>query len=82
MDSAEMNRLGYRNCIDGVGKPNSNLTVEYCGDTWFRSTSGVGWEEWFQAVGALALVAVIIYGTLWLSVWVVKWILRGRSQVT
>jgi hypothetical protein len=82
MQSNEIMRLGYSACIDGVGIPNSGVTVKYCGDVWLKSTGGVGWEEWFQAVGALALFAVIIYCIIWLAVWVVKWILRGRGQNT
>lgn len=80
MESSQRNADGYSACIAGVSVPNSGLTVKSCGDIWFKSTNGLGWMEWFQAVGALALVAVIIYGIFWLSVWVVKWILRGRGQ--
>ena len=82
MKSNEIMQLGYSACLDGVGIPNSGLTVESCGETWFQSRGGVGWEEWFQAVGALALAAVIIYGIVWLAAWVVKWILQGRNQAS
>ena len=82
LEAAKRNEEGYSSCIKGVGLPNSDLTVASCGDIWFQSTNGLGWEQWFQAIAAYAIFALIIYCIAWASIWVVKWILRGRDRVT
>lgn len=71
---------GFEACVSGVGKANSDLTYEFCRETWLAPPTGhLGWAHWLESAAIFAGIALFLYGLIWASVLVVKWILRGRS---
>lgn len=79
-NAAMARQAGYDACSKGVGKPGSDLTFQFCHDTWLANKSSLGLYEWAQAVGAFALVAAVLYLLVAFLVWLIRWVLAGRQQ--
>lgn len=85
---AERNRIitvnsdGYGACMKAAFSQSADgtLSPQVCTETWFRDDQWYpGWIEWWQAVGAILLVCIVIYLLLWAAVGTVKWVWRGRQ---
>lgn len=71
---------GYDTCVSGVGKPGSDLTLQFCYDSWLAHMNTMGWDAWLQFIGVYAAAYVALYLVIWCFVWVTKWVWRGRKE--
>jgi len=80
MEATRNREDGFSNCVSGVGKPGSDLTYEFCRQSWLGDpVSHLGWTHWLQAAAICACVALFFYGLIWVCVSVAKWVWRGRG---
>lgn len=75
----EVYSSGYRECMKGVGSPGSNLTGDFCYDSWLAHMYTQGWQDWLMMIGLVGLLCIIAYTILWVIIWTGKWVWRGRT---
>lgn len=78
----ELHSDGHTTCIAGIGKPSSNLTLNFCAENWRADYWLPGWAEWLALVAGFAALATLVYGLLCSTVWIAKWVWRGRASHT
>ena len=69
----------YQACISLATQREDSKLAESCWDIWMNDYSTFGWTEWLEGVGIFAVISTILYGMIWLLVWVTKWVWRGRN---
>jgi hypothetical protein len=82
IDFAEAHEQGFQRCAERASQPNDGtLTYKACREIWpIGGQSSYGWEEWREAVVATFIACIVLYGLIWLTVWVAKWVWRGRPD--
>lgn len=88
MDVASMNadarKFGLASCRTEVYSMSASAevqdTVAACDKLWLPINAWQpGWDLWAQLFGFTVIACALAYGVIWLLVWSVKRILRGRA---
>lgn len=80
---ATSHQIGYDACIKSVtSTPGWNSEgFKTCNDIWLNEarspTPWLGWNDWWQAMGVIALACGILYLFLWAFAEIGKWVWRG-----
>ena len=69
---------GFSACLNAI-KPGSNLTYEFCNETWMTPVNSLGLKAWAETAFAFAAFSLVVYIGIWIAVWVAKWVWRGRQ---
>lgn len=77
--SSKAREDGYSFCMEGLSRPGTDLTPEYCGELWLGKPLPLGWTHWFETIGGLLLLSGAIYILIAATAWVARWVWRGRS---
>lgn len=74
----ETRASGFHSCLNGI-KPGSDLSYEFCDETWMTPLNTLGFNVWAETAFAFAAISVVVYIVVWIAVYVAKWVWRGRQ---
>lgn len=81
VDFAERHEQGYQECLrSAMRSTDGTLTGSACREIWPAVVPySYGWAQWGEMVIATFVMCVALYGLIWLTVWTIKWVWRGRD---